>query len=64
MQVNCARILASAFATAILMVAGPAPPVATAASDQQFFIAIGAPTRPPIGWIDFCVEYAPECETR
>jgi predicted transglutaminase-like cysteine proteinase len=64
MQVNCTRILASAFATAILMVAGLATPTAKASNDQQLFITIGAPTRPPIGWIDFCVEYAPECETR
>src|ERR1700676_5468162 len=64
MQVDCTRILASAFATAILMVAGLATPTAKASSDQQLFITIGAPTRPPIGWIDFCVEYAPECETR
>jgi predicted transglutaminase-like cysteine proteinase len=56
--------LASAFATAILMVAGPATPTAKASNDQQLFITIGAPTRPPIGWMDFCVEYAPECEAK
>ena len=37
---------------------------AKASSDQQLFITVGAPTRPPIGWMDFCIEYAPECETR
>jgi predicted transglutaminase-like cysteine proteinase len=64
MQVNCTRILASAFASATLMVAGLATPTASAASDQQLFITVGGPTRPPIGWVDFCVEYAPECETK
>ena len=64
MQVNCTRVLASAFATAILMVAGLATPTAKASSDQQLFITLGAPTRPPIGWTDFCIEYAPECETK
>jgi predicted transglutaminase-like cysteine proteinase len=64
MQVNCTRILASAFASAALMVAGLATPTASAASDQQLYITLGAPTRPPIGWTDFCVEYAPECETK
>ncbi len=64
MQVDCLRILASALAAATLMVAGPATPAAQASGDQRLFIAIGAPTRPPIGWTDFCIEYAPECETR
>jgi predicted transglutaminase-like cysteine proteinase len=64
MQVNCTRVLASAFASATLMVAGLATPIAQAANDQQLFITLGAPTRPPIGWMDFCVEYAPECESK
>jgi predicted transglutaminase-like cysteine proteinase len=64
MQVNCTRVFATGFATAILMVAGLATPTALASSDQQLFITLGTPTRPPIGWSDFCVEYAPECETR
>jgi predicted transglutaminase-like cysteine proteinase len=64
MQVNCTRRSASAFAAAALMVAALATPTAQAANDQQLFIAIGAPTRAPIGWTDFCVEYAPECETK
>ena len=64
MQVNCTRVLASAFASVTLMVTGLATPTASAASDQQLFITLGAPTRPPIGWLDFCVEYAPECEAK
>jgi predicted transglutaminase-like cysteine proteinase len=64
MQVNCTRVLASVFTSAILLAAGLATPTAKAASDQQLFITVGAPTRPPIGWTDFCVEYAPECDTR
>jgi predicted transglutaminase-like cysteine proteinase len=56
--------LASVFTSAILLAAGLATPTAKAASDQQLFITVGAPTRPPIGWTDFCVEYAPECDTR
>jgi predicted transglutaminase-like cysteine proteinase len=27
-------------------------------------IAVGAATRAPIGWVEFCVEYKPECDTR
>ncbi len=28
------------------------------------FITVGEPTRPPIGWVEFCVEYKPECNTK
>ena len=27
-------------------------------------IAVGGVTRAPIGWVEFCVEYNPECKTR
>ncbi len=64
MQVNCTKLLTSVFAAAILMGAGLATPTAKAASDQQLFITIGASTRPPFGWTNFCIEYAPECDTK
>jgi predicted transglutaminase-like cysteine proteinase len=64
MQVNCTRLLASVLTSAILLGAGLATPTAKAASDQQLYIALGAPTRAPIGWSDFCIEYAPECDTK
>jgi predicted transglutaminase-like cysteine proteinase len=69
MQVNCTRTLALAVASAAFAVAGlaatvPAISTAQAASERELFITLGAPTRPPIGWVNFCVEYAPECETR
>jgi len=46
------------------MVAALAAPSANAASEAPLFIAVGASARPPIGWIEFCSEYAPECETK
>jgi predicted transglutaminase-like cysteine proteinase len=64
MQLDCPRILASALATATLIIAGPATPSAKASSDQRLFITLGAPARPPVGWAEFCIEYAPECETQ
>jgi predicted transglutaminase-like cysteine proteinase len=39
-------------------------PPANAASERQLFISVGTSTRAPIGWLEFCAEYAPECETR
>jgi predicted transglutaminase-like cysteine proteinase len=34
-----------------------------AAQEQSRFIPVGAVTTAPIGWAEFCIEYAPECET-
>jgi predicted transglutaminase-like cysteine proteinase len=28
------------------------------------YIAVGEAARPPIGWVEFCIRYKPECETR
>lgn len=32
--------------------------------DRPVFVTVGEPTRAPIGWVDFCIEYNPECATR
>jgi predicted transglutaminase-like cysteine proteinase len=37
---------------------------ASSARSGSLYIAIGEPTRAPIGWVDFCRRYAPECDTR
>ena len=37
---------------------------ASAASDRALFISLGSSARAPVGWTEFCAEYAPECETR
>ena len=39
-------------------------PPANAASERALFISVGTTARAPIGWIEFCSEYAPECETK
>jgi predicted transglutaminase-like cysteine proteinase len=41
-----------------------AAPTASVAQERAAFIAVGAVTMPPIGWAEFCIEYAPECDTR
>ena len=33
-------------------------------NDRPQFIAVGEPTRAPIGWIELCVEYRGECATK
>src|SRR5262245_56659197 len=31
---------------------------------RPIYLMVGEPTRPPIGWVDFCTEYKPECATK
>ena len=59
MKRSPAEILGAAIVAAALAV-----PAANAASERALFISVGATTRAPIGWTEFCSEYAPECETR
>jgi len=57
------EILGAGFAVAAFA-AGMVAPCANAASDRPLFIAVGASARAPIGWLEFCSEYSPECETK
>jgi len=40
-----------------------ATPAASSAEERVLFISVGETTRAPIGWVEFCVEYDPECKT-
>src|SRR5262245_42236749 len=31
---------------------------------RPIYLMVGEPTRAPIGWVDFCIEYRPECATK
>ena len=33
-------------------------------SERSSFIAVGAATRAPIGWVEFCIRYKGECDTK
>jgi predicted transglutaminase-like cysteine proteinase len=37
---------------------------APASNERPVYVAVGVPTRTPIGWVEFCVEYKPECATK
>jgi predicted transglutaminase-like cysteine proteinase len=39
-------------------------PAAGDGSPRPLFISLGETTKPPIGWIEFCVAYDPECKTK
>ena len=60
----------AAMCAAALLAAGPAPAAervslqARPQNERPVYIAVGEPTRAPIGWVEFCIEYKPECETR
>jgi predicted transglutaminase-like cysteine proteinase len=58
------KVLGAACGAAAALAVTLAGPIAEAASERPLFIALGNATRAPIGWIEFCSEYAPECETR
>jgi predicted transglutaminase-like cysteine proteinase len=41
-----------------------ASPNTSTAEERSMFITVGEVTRAPIGWVEFCVEYDPECKTK
>ena len=63
MKWSPAQILGAAVAVAALAGALAAP-AANAGNDRPLFMAVGGHARAPIGWVEFCSEYAPECETK
>jgi predicted transglutaminase-like cysteine proteinase len=36
---------------------------AAVSNERPVYVAVGEPTRAPIGWVEFCVEYKPDCAT-
>ena len=63
MQRSPKRILAGAFAAGALAAMLAMSP-ANATSERPLFISIGDTSRAPIGWVEFCSEYASECATK
>jgi predicted transglutaminase-like cysteine proteinase len=39
-------------------------PRGSAAEERPLFISLGDTARAPIGWVEFCIEYDPECKTK
>jgi predicted transglutaminase-like cysteine proteinase len=50
-------------AAGLVALAALAAPATSSAEERPLFVSIGETTRAPIGWIEFCVEYDPECKT-
>jgi predicted transglutaminase-like cysteine proteinase len=53
--------VAAAGAIAVAILGGP---TAGNAEERPLFISIGQTVKAPIGWIEFCREYDPECKTK
>ncbi len=52
---------AAAGAMALSLLAAPASGLA---QERPLFVSVGETVRAPIGWVEFCVEYDPECKTK
>jgi predicted transglutaminase-like cysteine proteinase len=61
------KVLKRSAAAGVVMLALFATPAGSAAAERpQYmpqYIPVGEVTRAPIGWVEFCVEYDPECKT-
>jgi predicted transglutaminase-like cysteine proteinase len=57
-------ILRRAASASIVALALFAAPSGSTAEERPLFISVGETTRAPIGWVEFCVEYDPECKTK
>jgi predicted transglutaminase-like cysteine proteinase len=57
--IACAALAVSAGASA-----GERFAFASIAHEPASYIAVGAVTKSPIGWVEFCVEYKSECNTK
>ena len=57
--IACAALAVSARASA-----GERFAFASIAHEPASYIAVGAVTKSPIGWVEFCIEYKSECNTK
>jgi predicted transglutaminase-like cysteine proteinase len=64
MSSGAKAFLARATAASVVALAALAAPTASNADERPIYIAIGETTKAPIGWVEFCVEYEPECKTK
>ena len=54
------KVLLCAAATCAAITAAPAPGEAV---EHAIYVSVGAVSRPPIGWVEFCTENPKECTT-
>jgi predicted transglutaminase-like cysteine proteinase len=64
MSSGAKAIIARGAAASLIGLAMLATPAVSNADERPLFISLGETVRAPIGWVEFCVEYEPECKTR
>src|SRR5262245_39552263 len=64
MQWRPKEILGAGVVAAAVVAVTLTVPAANAASERAPFVPVGAMSRPPIGWVEFCNEYPREGDTR
>jgi predicted transglutaminase-like cysteine proteinase len=58
------NILARVAAASLVTLAAIGAPTASNAEERPLFVSVGDIAKAPIGWVEFCIEYEPECKTR
>jgi predicted transglutaminase-like cysteine proteinase len=64
MSAGAKAILQGGAAVGILMLMLVVCPTTGVTQNRPPFAAVSGEARPPIGWVQFCVEYDPECKTK
>ena len=64
MSSGAKAILARGAAASLIGLAMLATPTVGNADERPLFISLGDTAGAPIGWVEFCVEYEPECKTK
>jgi len=64
MSSGASGVVARSAAASLIVLAALLASTAGNAEERPLFISLGEPAKAPIGWIEFCVEYEPECKTK
>ena len=68
LRTSCALVMACTAAFAVTVggthAAERTASLGNASTERIAYVAVGEPTRAPIGWVEFCVEYKAECATK
>ena len=64
MSWGATSMVARGAAAGLLALATLALPATGNADERPLFITLGDAVKAPIGWVEFCIEYDPECKTK
>jgi len=64
MKSGAKTVVARSAAASLIALAALAASTAGNAEERPLFISLGEAAKAPIGWIEFCVAYEPECKTK